>query len=103
MLAELEKDVEAETVVAADAPVRACQKYLSNRRENVDYKGALERGLPIGSGEIESGNKSVIQNRLKIAGAWWKAENAEKMLALRVNRANGEWNAYWKQQRRAHA
>jgi hypothetical protein len=37
----------------------------------------------------------VIQHRLKIAGAWWKTENAEKMLALRVMRANGDWEKYW--------
>ena len=25
---------------------------------------------------------------------WWLAANAENMLALRVNRANGEWRGY---------
>jgi hypothetical protein len=35
----------------------------------------LAAGLPIGSGEIESAHRYVIQNRLKIAGAWWKMEN----------------------------
>jgi hypothetical protein len=38
----------------------------------------LRRGLPIGSGEIESGNRSVLHARLKLGGAWWKAENAGK-------------------------
>ena len=49
----------------------------------------------IGSGEIKSAHCYVIQHRLKIAGAWWKIENAEKMLALRVVRANGDWEKYW--------
>lgn len=99
---ELGKYEEAETVAEADAPVRACRRYMANRKEYLDYQGAIEKGLPIGSGEIESGNKSVVQARLKIAGAWWKVENAEKMLALRVNRANGDWNSYWKQQRQTN-
>jgi hypothetical protein len=103
VLVELGKYVEAETIADQEAPVRNCRRYIANRKEYLDYQGAIERGLPIGSGEIESGNKSVAQNRLKIAGAWWKAENAEKMLALRVTRANGDWNAYWKQQRQAPA
>jgi hypothetical protein len=103
VLAELEKYMEAETVAEAEAPIRNCRRYIANRQDYLDYQGARERGLPIGSGEIESGNKSIVQNRLKIAGAWWKVENAEKMLALRVNRANGDWNAYWKQQRQAKA
>jgi hypothetical protein len=77
------------------APVRACWRYLSNRLENLDYQGAIEAGLPIGSGEIESGNRSMIQARLKRSGAWWKEDNAEVMLALRTLRASGEWETYW--------
>ena len=61
----------------------------------LDYKGALAAGLPIGSGEIESGHRYVFQNRLKIAGSWWKTENLRKMIALRVVRANGGWEDYW--------
>ena len=55
----------------------------------------MAAGLPIGSGEIESAHRYVIQIRLKIAGAWWKIENLDKMLALRVLRANGGWGDYW--------
>ena len=80
---------------AAEAPVRACYRYLSNRARNLNYQRALKKGLPIGSGEIESAHRSVIQQRLKIAGAWWKKANAEKMIALRVRRANNEWQSYW--------
>ncbi|MGI9106596.1 MAG: ISKra4-like element ISTvi1 family transposase, partial [Pyrinomonadaceae bacterium] len=78
-------------------------RYLRARLDYLDYAGARERGLPIGSGEIESGNRSVLQARLKISGAWWRAENAEKMMALRVTRANGEWQSYWRGLRQAHA
>ena len=52
--------------------------------------------LPIGSGEIESSNRSVVQTRLKLPGAWWKPEYAHDMLNLRTLRANGEWGQYWK-------
>jgi len=77
------------------APVRACYRYISNRSHCLDYKGALALGLPIGSGEIESAHRYVIQTRLKIAGAWWKEENLSKMLALRIVRANQDWEDYW--------
>lgn len=103
VLEELRKYEEGQEVAEMDAPVRSCRRYIENRKEYLDYRGAIEKRLPIGSGEIESGNKSVVQARLKIAGAWWKVENAEKMLALRVNRANGDWSSYWKQQRQANA
>jgi len=55
----------------------------------------LENGLPIGSGEIESAHRYIIQRRLKVAGAWWKADNLKSMLSLRVLRANGDWDNYW--------
>ena len=87
--------IEAEKVPDQDAPVRACYRYIANRPRFLDYKSALAAGLPIGSGEIESAHRYVIQIRLKIAGAWWKKENAEKMLALRVMRVNRDWEKYW--------
>lgn len=78
-----------------DTPVEKCYRYLKNRKECLDYKGALDKKLPIGSGEIESSHRHVIQKRLKIAGAWWKPETAEYMLSLRVLRANNDWDDYW--------
>jgi hypothetical protein len=78
-----------------ETPVEACYRYISNREDCLDYKNALEKDLPIGSGEIESSHRYVIQKRLKIAGAWWKPETAEYMLSLRTLRANGDWNRYW--------
>ncbi|HEY6438166.1 MAG TPA: hypothetical protein VIY47_16360, partial [Ignavibacteriaceae bacterium] len=53
-------------------PVEKCYKYIFNRQNCLDYKGALEKDLPIGSGEVESGHRYIIQKRLKIAGAWWR-------------------------------
>ena len=38
---------------------------------------ARERKLPIGSGEIESAHRHLVQKRLKLAGAWWKETNAQ--------------------------
>jgi hypothetical protein len=59
------------------APVRACNRYMVNRKDQFDYKGALDRNLPIGSGAIESAHRYVIQDRLKLPGAWWTGENAQ--------------------------
>ena len=97
VLTQLHPYVEGETVDNAHAPVRACVRYLSNRLPHLNYQGALEKGLPIGSGEIESAHRYVIQDRLKVPGAWWNADNVEPMLALRVVRANGDWDQYWEQ------
>ena len=81
----------------AEAPVRAAHRYLQGRRAQLDYAGARAAGLPIGAGEIESGHRHVIQERLKLAGGWWKQNNAEAMLGLRVARANQLGDSYWTQ------
>jgi hypothetical protein len=79
-----------------EAPVRAAHRYLSDRTSQLDYAGARAAGLPIGSGEVEGGHRHLIQERLKLTGCWWKQSNAEAMLGLRVARANGLWDSYWK-------
>ena len=56
------------------SPVRACYRYLNNRPDPLGYQGAIKKGLPIGSGEIESAHRYVIQKRLKLLAAWWKAK-----------------------------
>jgi len=68
--------------------------YLFNFRisSNVD---AIANDLPIGSGKIESGHRSIIQKRLKIPGGWWLKKNAQSMVSLRVVRANGAFEQYW--------
>jgi hypothetical protein len=78
-----------------EAPVSAAYRYLTERRDCLDYATAQARHLPIGSGEIESGHRHVIQKRLKVAGAWWKETNAHSMLNLRTARANHQWTHYW--------
>lgn len=72
-----------------------CYSYLSRRMYQLDYFGAILEDLPIGSGEIESGHRHVIQKRMKRAGMWWKEENAEDMLQLLTLRSNESWRAYW--------
>ena len=79
-----------------EGPVADCDRYLRNRLSQLDYQGALAKGSPIGSGEIESAHRYVIQERLKLPGAWWTPSNVEAMLALRLSRANREYDDYWR-------
>lgn len=95
VLNSLELLMEDTEVPDDQAPVRACHRYISNRPGQFDYKQAIDEKLPIGSGEIESGHRHVIQDRLKLSGAWWTQDNAQRMLNLRTLRANGDWGYYW--------
>lgn len=77
------------------APVRAAHRYLSRRRDELDCPTATRLELPIGSGLIESGNRHVLQRRLKLPGATWLPQNADAIAQLRVVRANHDWPNLW--------
>jgi hypothetical protein len=79
-----------------DTPIRDAWRYLCNHRDQLDYKTACVRGLPVGSGLIEGAHRHVLQKRLKLSGAWWTAANLNHMAQLRTCRANNDWDDYWK-------
>src|SRR5271165_6930494 len=98
-LQALARHLEPPQLADDQAPVRTCHRYLSGRKNQLDYRDALARDLPIGSGEIESAHRYIAQKRLKLPGAWWRVERADAMLALRVTRINGDWDALSRQSR----
>lgn len=95
MIDALEKYLEPAQTTDEEAPVRAAYRYLTNRLNSLDYPRALELGLPIGSGLIESGHRHVLHARLKKAGAAWLHDHADQIAHLRVLRANNQWEAFW--------
>lgn len=97
VIAALQSYVEPETVEDSEAVIRSCHRYLSRRKGQLDYAGALAKKLPIGSGEIESAHRYIVQKRLKLSGSWWSPANGDYMLSLRLNRANKKWGKYWEQ------
>lgn len=76
-------------------PVGSAINYLQKRAHQLDYQDAIRRDLPIGSGEVESAHRHILQKRLKIPGAWWRLERAEEMAQLRAMRANQRWDDFW--------
>jgi len=75
---------------------RARQLYdqLSRFHDAVQYDDFIDRGLIVGSGQVESGHRQVTQRRLKIAGAWWTEANMHLIAGLRSLRANGWWDEF---------
>jgi len=95
VLRALGDHVEEPKADAEATPVREAYRYISERSEQLDYATAARHAYPIGSGEIESGHRHVVQQRLKLPGAWWSETNAQRMLNLRTARSNGLWTHYW--------
>jgi hypothetical protein len=65
--------------------------YLINNMKNIDDTSYLEKGYFIGSGAIESGNKLILQDRLKRAGMRWNTTTAQAMLTLKTKAESGIW------------
>ena len=72
--------------------------YLKRFIDAVDYDYFRAKGLPVGSGKVESAHRYIPQKRLKILGATWHPDTINPMLALRILRANDWWEDFWMKQ-----
>ena len=65
--------------------------YLEKRETRMQYPTYQAQGWPIGSGAVESGNKVVVEARLKGAGMHWARSHVNSMLSLRNAVCNNRW------------
>lgn len=82
--------------------LRGLRKYISDRREMLDYARAISEGWDIGSGPTEATCKTMTL-RLKRPGMKWDRDNAASMMSLTALRESGQWNSYFTQPRRTAA
>ena len=66
-------------------------EYIENNIDNIDYAKYQQKGYFIGSGAIESGNRLVLQQRLKQPGMRWNEYTAQPLLTLRAKYESGLW------------
>jgi hypothetical protein len=68
-------------------------QYLERHGEagHMDYARYRRRGLPLGSGAIESAIRRVINLRLKGNGIMWEEDNAEAVLVIRAHVLCNRW------------
>jgi hypothetical protein len=62
--------------------LRVERGYFATNQERMDYPAFRERGLPIGSGAVESAARHLVQDRLKRAGMRWSEPGAQAVLAV---------------------
>lgn len=74
---------------AVEADLAYLQKHEDDCR--MDYAQYRQRGLPIGSGAVESAIRRVINLRVKGPGLLWYEQNAEGMILMRAAALTGRW------------
>jgi hypothetical protein len=104
------RDVIAELKVlavneAADSVMLREIRYLTKHTEagRLRYHSFRCRGVPMGSGAIESTIRRVINLRLKGNGIYWTEENAEAVFQLRAAVVSGRWEEILEHTRAAMA
>ncbi len=66
-------------------------RYYQNNSHRMYYKTYRDQGLLIGSGPIESANRTVIQDRLKKSGQRWSKQGANALIQIRTAEKSGKW------------
>lgn len=69
--------------------------YLEKREAQMRYPVFQAQGWPIGSGAVESGNKLVVEARLKGGGMHWARPHVNPMLGLRNIVCSDRWAREW--------
>ena len=71
--------------------------YLQRQAHRMEYPEYLARGWCIGSGAVESACKTVVGQRLKLAGMRWGEDGADAVCHLRAlyRSEKGQWDAFW--------
>jgi hypothetical protein len=88
----------ARTLKAGSARRQAVENaatYLHTHRERMQYADFVERGLPIGSGPVESAAKNLVQARLKRSGMHWTRSGGQHVLDLRAYLKSNRWEPMW--------
>lgn len=89
---------EAEKYACDDAKRTAIAKmfnYVAENAYRINFTRYRLQGLQIGSGAMESLNRSGSQQRMKRPGTRWLAETAQALLNWRMLRIVGRWNEFW--------
>jgi hypothetical protein len=71
--------------------------YLERHAHRMEYPEYTAHGWCIGSGAVESACKTVVGQRLKLAGMRWGEDGAHTVCHLRAlyRSEKGQWEAFW--------
>ena len=66
--------------------------YYETNKKRMYYKTFKNKGYLIGSGPVESDNRHVMQQRLKLSGQRWTLNGFQQVTNLRVAHKSNDWN-----------
>ena len=84
-------------IAESPLPDKSCKTvnlegYIRNNSDRMKYLEYKNKDYYIGSGMIESGNKTVVQKRMKQAGMRWSIAGGQFMAVLRAKHESHRWS-----------
>ena len=89
---EIEKELKKYKHIEIPSTICNLPTYLENNKDKIDYTTYEHNGWFVGSGAIESSNKTIVQQRLKQAGMRWSVDGANYIITLRCMKESDKWN-----------
>ena len=82
---------------AVRAQLAKVEQYFENHLHRMEYPEYVAEGWYIGSGPVESACKTVVGQRLKLAGMRWGEEGTHALCQVRAlyRSEKGQWSAFW--------
>ncbi len=88
-----------------DEAVEACIRYFESNKDRMRCDICRKRGMPVGSGVVESVCKRIVGSRFKRSGCRWSKAGANALLAAECCIDNNRWADFldWRAGRAAAA
>lgn len=82
---------------AVRAQLAKVEQYFENHLHRMEYPEYVAEGWQIGSGPVESACKTVVGQRLKLAGMRWGEAGTHAVCQVRTlyRSEKGQWEAFW--------
>jgi hypothetical protein len=68
--------------------------FLATHAHRMRYGAFRKRGIPLGSGAVESGLRRLVNLRMKGPGIFWTPQHAQDLFYLRCQLLSGRWEAF---------
>lgn len=82
----------AQAVTRRGKAMKKAVAYFERHREHMRYAWLDGERLPVGSGQVESAIRRVVNLRFKAAGTFWVEERVDALLHLRAAFKSGRWD-----------